>query len=408
MRTCNFQKILDPKAGPLIAIREFILARKSLGGIQTDLQCRVLRASELADRGMRLSLVDRLAEVPEQRRRKAPADSLGGSVRPNECAVGAPHLDRKEVGLSPELGLQLERQVRRDMELVTANELRPEHSVDVLRQTRAGVVEGLTFEGRREEPAEHRGPYEQDPGAREQEDMQKRDRAAERPATRILGGIAIALLAGVGAISIVAAGSWPPPRAMTAGGVSLLVGLAVTVAAVAAGTPGLFFAGTAGSAPTARRGLPAVLVRRGGDALLFDCGEGTQRQLLRSSVGLVELGEIFVTHFHADHILGLPGLFKTFSLRGRERPLDVYGPRGLVDLLGSLRRVVGKLSYEVQVIELEPGDVLERDGYRLATFAVSHGVPAVGWSLIEATRPGRFDVEAADALGVPSGPALLD
>ncbi len=165
------------------------------------------------------------------------------------------------------------------------------------------------------------------------------------------------------------------------------------------------FLGTAGAMPTAQRAPAALLVRRGGDRLLFDCAEGTQRQLLRSSVGLVELGEIFVTHFHADHILGLPGLFKTFSLRGRERPLEVYGPRGLVDLLGSLKRVVGKLSYDVQVIELEPGNVLERDGYRLATFAVSHGVPAVGWSLIEATRPGRFDVDAADALGVPSGPA---
>jgi ribonuclease Z len=167
----------------------------------------------------------------------------------------------------------------------------------------------------------------------------------------------------------------------------------------------LVFLGTAGSMPTAQRAPAALLVRRGGDRLLFDCAEGTQRQLLRSSVGLVELGEIFVTHFHADHILGLPGLFKTFSLRGRERPLEVHGPRGLVDLLGSLKRVVGKLSYEVRVVELEPGDVLERDGYRLAAFEVSHGVPAVGWSLIEATRPGRFDVEAADALGVPSGPA---
>jgi ribonuclease Z len=166
----------------------------------------------------------------------------------------------------------------------------------------------------------------------------------------------------------------------------------------------LVFLGTSGSMPTAQRAPAALLVRRGGDRLLFDCAEGTQRQLLRSSVGLVELGEIFVTHFHADHILGLPGLFKTFSLRGREGPLAVYGPRGLVDLLGSLKRVVGKLSYELRVVEVEPGDVLERDGYRLGAFAVSHGVPAVGWSLIEATRPGRFDVDAADALGVPSGP----
>jgi ribonuclease Z len=165
------------------------------------------------------------------------------------------------------------------------------------------------------------------------------------------------------------------------------------------------FLGTAGSMPTAQRAPAALLVRRGGDKLLFDCGEGTQRQLLRSSVGLLELEDVFLTHFHADHVLGLPGMLKTFALRGRELPLTVSGPRGLVDLLGSLRRVLGKLTYELKLLELDGGDVLERDGYRLATFDVSHGVSALGWSLIEATRPGRFDVEAADRLGVPSGPA---
>jgi len=156
--------------------------------------------------------------------------------------------------------------------------------------------------------------------------------------------------------------------------------------------------------PSAQRNPDALLVRRGGDRLLFDCGEGTQRQLLRSTVGLVELQQIFITHFHADHVLGLPGMFKTFALRGRELPLEIYGPRGLVDLLGSLRRVVGRLSYELKVSELEPGDVLERDGYRLATFAVAHGVSSLGWALIEPTRPGRFEVEGADALRGPSGP----
>jgi ribonuclease Z len=166
----------------------------------------------------------------------------------------------------------------------------------------------------------------------------------------------------------------------------------------------LVFLGTAGSMPTAQRAPAALLVRRGGDRLLFDCAEGTQRQLLRSAVGLIDVPEIFVTHFHADHILGLPGMFKTFALRGRELPLEVYGPRGLVDLIGSLKRVVGRLTYEVKLIELEPGEVLERRGYRLATFEVFHGVSALGWSLIEASRPGRFDVVGADALGVPNGP----
>ena len=164
------------------------------------------------------------------------------------------------------------------------------------------------------------------------------------------------------------------------------------------------FLGTSGSMPTARRAPAALLVRRGGDKLLIDCAEGTQRQLLRSSVGLVELEEIFLTHFHADHVLGLPGMMKTFALRGRDLPLTVYGPRGLGDLLNSLKRVVGKLTYDVRLVELTPGEVLERDGYRVATFGVTHGVSALGWSVIEATRPGRFDVATADALGVPNGP----
>jgi ribonuclease Z len=97
-------------------------------------------------------------------------------------------------------------------------------------------------------------------------------------------------------------------------------------------------------------------------------------------------------------------MLKTFALRGRDVPLVVYGPRGLRDLLGSLKRVVGRLTYELRLDELDPGDVLEREDYRLATFGVSHGVSSLGWSLIEATRPGRFDVEQARALDVPEGP----
>jgi ribonuclease Z len=164
------------------------------------------------------------------------------------------------------------------------------------------------------------------------------------------------------------------------------------------------FLGTAGSMPTARRAPTAVLIRRGGEKLLIDCGEGTQRQLLRSDVGLVDFPEIFVSHFHADHYLGLPGMLKTFALRGRELPLTVYGPPGLRDLFGSLKRVFGRLTYELDLVELRPGDALRRDGYTLEACRVEHGVSAVGYALVEEPRPGRFDVEAADALGVPAGP----
>jgi ribonuclease Z len=162
----------------------------------------------------------------------------------------------------------------------------------------------------------------------------------------------------------------------------------------------LVFFGTSGSVPTAQRAPSALLIRRGSERLLFDCAEGTQRQMLRSTVGLVELREVFLTHYHADHYLGLPGMLKTFGLRGRELDLTVYGPPGLVDLFGALKRIFGKLTYALRLEELQPGDVLDRAGYKLVTFAPAHGVSAVGYALVEEPRPGRFDVGAADALGV--------
>ena len=166
----------------------------------------------------------------------------------------------------------------------------------------------------------------------------------------------------------------------------------------------VFFAGTAGSIPTARRGLPAVLVRRGGDRILFDCGEGTQRQLVQS-VGLTELTEVFLTHFHADHWLGLPGLLKTFDLRARERPLAIHGPPGVRELVTLAMRVAGRVRFELDLIELAPGDVLERDGYRIAPVRVAHRVSnALGYVLYEDPRPGEFDPETATALGVVPGP----
>ena len=165
----------------------------------------------------------------------------------------------------------------------------------------------------------------------------------------------------------------------------------------------VFFAGTAGSVPTARRGLPAILVRRGGERLLFDCGEGTQRQLARS-VGLLDLDEIFLTHFHADHWLGLPGLLKTFDLRGRDRPLSIYGPRGLTELIALAQTAAGRVRFELKLVELEPGQVLGRSDYRIAPVEVDHRGRAFGYVIYEDERPGAFDPEAAVRLGVEPGP----
>jgi ribonuclease Z len=165
----------------------------------------------------------------------------------------------------------------------------------------------------------------------------------------------------------------------------------------------LFFVGTAGSVPTARRGLPALLLRRGADRILFDCGEGTQRQLLRS-VGLMDLTDVFITHFHADHWLGLPGMLKTFDLRARERPLTIYGPPGLAKLLHSMRHVWGGIGYDVKIVELEDDEPVERAEYVIEPFPVNHRGAAYGYAIVEDDRPGRFDATLAERLGVAPGP----
>jgi ribonuclease Z len=165
----------------------------------------------------------------------------------------------------------------------------------------------------------------------------------------------------------------------------------------------LFFAGTGGSVPTARRGLPAILMRRGGDRLLFDCGEGTQRQLLRT-VGLPDIEAVYLTHLHADHWLGLPGMLKSFDLRDRDAPLAVYGPPGTAKLMSAMRIVFGRLRYPFGVVELEAGESVRYDGYEVTAFNVRHRVHAFGYAIVEDSRPGRFDDKLAIELGVPFGP----
>ena len=161
------------------------------------------------------------------------------------------------------------------------------------------------------------------------------------------------------------------------------------------------FLGTAGSMPTARRGPSATLVRRGGERLLIDCGEGTQRQLLRSDLGLVDLQEIFLTHFHADHFLGLPGMLKTFGLRGRELPLTLYGPRGLDELYQSLRRIFGRLTFEVAVVELATG----RGARRATATTCARSPPGTG-ATRSGTRSSRRCAPAASTSRRPTRSAF--
>src|SRR3954462_2127916 len=165
----------------------------------------------------------------------------------------------------------------------------------------------------------------------------------------------------------------------------------------------VFFAGTAGSVPSARRGLPALLVRRGAERILIDCGEGTQRQLVRS-VGLTDLTDVFLTHLHADHWLGLPGMLKSFELRDRERPLTVHGPPGTSALLERLRPVFGRPRSGLTIRDLEPDEPARRGDLEIAPFAVRHRGVAFGYTLFEDDRPGRLDAALAEQLGVTPGP----
>lgn len=166
----------------------------------------------------------------------------------------------------------------------------------------------------------------------------------------------------------------------------------------------LTFLGTSAAQPTIQRNLTALAVRRERELFLVDCGEGTQRQMIRYGTGF-DVDAIFFTHFHADHYLGAIGFLRTLSMLGRETPLDVYGPRPARRLLDvMLFTGTERLSFDVRIHEVEPGVAVRRDGCDLVPFATDHRTPSVGWALVEDARPGRFHPERATALGVPKGP----
>jgi len=168
----------------------------------------------------------------------------------------------------------------------------------------------------------------------------------------------------------------------------------------------VIFLGTAGSVPTHQRGLPAIAIRRKNELLLFDCGEGVQRQMIETGVGFHQKTKVFVTHMHGDHMLGLPGLFQTMSLLNREKKLEVYGPAGIIAFVEAIKQTVHfTLTFPIEVSEIkEPGLVCEEREYEVHATWADHMTPSLAYALIEKPRPGKFHPEKAKSLRIPEGP----
>jgi ribonuclease Z len=166
----------------------------------------------------------------------------------------------------------------------------------------------------------------------------------------------------------------------------------------------LTFLGTGASIPTLDRNVAGLAVQREGEVLLFDCGEGNQRQMMRYGVGFT-FKEIFFTHYHADHMLGVTGLLRTMGLQDRSMPVTLYGPKGAQRILGAAVTLgIERNKFPVEIIEIKPGDRLARDEYDIAVFETQHRADTVGYALVEHERLGRFNPDKARELGIPEGP----
>lgn len=167
----------------------------------------------------------------------------------------------------------------------------------------------------------------------------------------------------------------------------------------------IVFLGTSGSWPTPKRNVSAIAVKRGPEVLLFDCGEGTQRQFMLSKLSFMQITRVFISHFHGDHFLGVPGMVQSMSMNGREAPLEVFGPRGIERLVLELLSL-GYFApgFPVTAKELSPGSEVDGGEYVVRAGEAVHTVPGLSYVLEEKPRPGRFDRVKAEALGIPAGP----
>lgn len=167
------------------------------------------------------------------------------------------------------------------------------------------------------------------------------------------------------------------------------------------------FLGTSGAIPTLYRNLPSTALVNEGSLILFDCGEYTQVQIIKASLKIGRIDKILISHLHGDHVTGLPGLLMLLNHASREKPLDIYGPPGLKDYIFSNKRILNFYAgYQINVKEIDAGEVINGDGYNIETFPLNHTTFTLGFRYQEESRQGKLDVEKTRELGIPEGPLL--
>ena len=165
------------------------------------------------------------------------------------------------------------------------------------------------------------------------------------------------------------------------------------------------FLGTAGSLPTIIRNPSAFLINYEGELILFDCGEGTQKQMMKAKTGMQKLTSIFISHLHADHILGLPGLLQTMAFQGRTEPIMIYGPKGILDFIKNIEKLfTTKLKFKIITKQLINNETVKKNNYCIKAILMNHGIETFGYIFEENEKPGKFNKEKAESLGIEKGP----